>query len=400
MRVGVLTSVHGPFDSRIFHKECRSLAAAGHVVTLIAPHERDETVAGVRVQAIRDVPEGKLRRMTTTTWTVYRQARRLNLDVYHLHDPELIPVGLLLRQHGKHVIYDAHEHLPDSIAGKCYIPRALRTPVAALCRALEGVAARRFSAVVAATPTIAEQFQGSAAETVVVRNYALLREWPAHDALPWRDRLDAVAYVGGITWNRGLREMVAAVNRVGATTRLTLAGPYSPPGLLREAASLRGWHRVDDCGVIDRYQVAALLRRVRAGLVVLHPTTAYVQSLPIKLFEYMASGLPFVGSDFPLWRDLMHGSDCGILVDPLDVGAIANALELLLTRPRDAEEMGRAGRALVERQYCWESEERALLELYARLGLGTRHSGRPSGHSCGGAEAGEDTADVRHRRRL
>ena len=127
------------------------------------------------------------------------------------------------------------------------------------------------------------------------------------------------------------------------------------------------WLEMKPVAALGGLLAAAYAGSFRAGLVVLHPTPAYVESLPIKLFEYMASGLPFVCSDFPLWRTMLHESHCGILVDPLDVEAIADALHVLLTRPAQAEEMGRSGRALVERRYSWESEARTLLDLYRQV---------------------------------
>jgi glycosyltransferase involved in cell wall biosynthesis len=369
MRVAANTSVHAPFDTRIIHKQCCSLARAGHDVTLVAPHDRDDVVGGVKIKSVPGSRHRKVERARRVVWGVYREALHLNADVYHLHDPELIPVGLRLRALGKHVIYDAHEDLPATIATKDYIPRALKTPVAVLSNMLERVAARRLSAIVAATPTIARRFNHINPRTVVIRNYVMMREWPRDVQLAWRDRSALAAYVGGITWERGLREMITAMGQAGPEcgARLALAGPYSPPELRTTAATVPGWAYVDDLGVISRAEVASLLGRVQVGLVVLHPTPSYVPSLPIKLFEYMAAGIPSVASDFPVWRGLVEEAACGLLVDPLDTTAIADALVFLLTHPSEAEHMGQAGRTAAEQSYSWESEERTLLDLYAQL---------------------------------
>src|SRR6266852_8296265 len=111
-RVCVLTSVHSPFDVRIFHKECKALVQAGYRVSMVAPHEEDMVVEGV---AIRAVPRSRRRiwRMTGTALHVLRKALAEQADVYHFHDPELIPVGLFLRACGKKVVYDIHEDVPQ-----------------------------------------------------------------------------------------------------------------------------------------------------------------------------------------------------------------------------------------------------------------------------------------------
>jgi glycosyltransferase involved in cell wall biosynthesis len=374
VKVGALTSVHSPFDVRIFYKECRSLARAGHDVTVIAPHCRDEMVEGVRIKAVVGTRTNRPARVTGTVWRVGRAAVRLGATLYHLHDPELIPVGLVLRRLGKLVVYDAHEDLPQTIASKRYIPRVARRPVEELSRTLEHIAARQLSAIVAATPTIADRFAATNPHTVVIRNYVSLEEWPLGRQMPWDERPYAVAYVGGITWDRGLREMVESIARVSSTrpARLALAGPRSATIVGRARAELTGWEHVDDLGLLGRPEVVALLGRVRAGLVILHPTPNYLPSLPIKLFEYMAAGLPVVVSDFPVLRRIVEEAGCGILVDPLDPAAIARAIEFLLVNPAEAQAMGRRGRAAVERAYSWESEARKLVELYAVLESGAR----------------------------
>src|SRR6476469_5707469 len=125
-----LTSVHFADDLRII-KECRSLAGAGYQVTLIAPHPSDEITGGVQIRGV-PVVEGRLRRMTLTVWRTYREAVRQRADIYHFHDPELIPVGLLLKARGKKVVYDAHEAYPQKILCKSWIPIKLRPVVSRL----------------------------------------------------------------------------------------------------------------------------------------------------------------------------------------------------------------------------------------------------------------------------
>jgi glycosyltransferase involved in cell wall biosynthesis len=369
MNVGVLTSVHSALDVRIYHKECRSLARAGHAVTIIAPHPRDEVIDGVSIRAVEESARGRLARMTETVYRVAREAFRLDAEVYHIHDPELIPLALLLRRRGKLVIYDAHEDLPQTIVKKRYIPPLARKPVEYLSRALELLAARQLTAIVAATPTIGQHFAAINPLTAVVRNYVSLEEWGMGNGVPWADRPCAVTYVGAITLDRGLREMVAAMGILSAEipARLALAGPRSATLMAEVQQVVPGWQQVDDLGILDRPAIVDLLGRMRAGLVLLHPTPSYVPSLPIKLFEYMAAGLPVVASDFPVMRGIIERAGCGLLVNPLDPSAIAEAIRFLLQHPDQADSMGRRGRAAVEQQYSWESEAQTLLRLYGDL---------------------------------
>jgi hypothetical protein len=167
-----------------------------------------------------------------------------------------------------------------------------------------------------------------------------------------------VVYLGSVTQIRGSREMAAAIARVrhpGA--HLVLAGTG--------AAEVCG-ERIDARGWLTREGVAEVLRDARVGLLVLQPVPAHLESLPIKLFEYMAAGIPVVASDFPAWRGLV--GDAGILVAPHDVEAIAAAIDTLLDDPDRAEAMGARGREAVRQRFGWEGEAQRLLSLYEGFG--------------------------------
>lgn len=366
LRVAHLTSVHAPLDTRIFHKECKTLVSAGYIVTLVAPGESDEMVDGVRIRAVPKASR-RLARMTKSVWAVYRAALREHCDIYHFHDTELIPVGLLLRLQGKRVVYDVHEDLADDLLMKDYIPRAVRRTVAGLANGLALLASGAFHAIVAATPAISRRFPKR--KTVVVHNYPSTSDLSSAQPAPYEGRPNRVVYVGEINRIRGIDEMVKAMANAALPddVKLVIAGSFDEPALAEKAAALEGWERVDFRGWIPRSQALDLIQNARIGLVLFHPLPALLQSLPTKLFEYMSAGIPVIASAFPLWREVVGDVRCGILVDPLDPGAIGGAIDYLLRNPREAEEMGRRGREAVLRKYNWERESGNLLRLYRSL---------------------------------
>ena len=365
-----LTSVHHPFDTRIFHKECRSLAEAGYDVTLLASHDRDEIVDGVRIIALRKA-RTRPERMTRIAWAVYQKALQVAADIYHFHDLELIPAGLLLKAAGHKVIYDIHEDAPRAILspGHHYLPAGSKGVISWLLERLERVSARRFSACIAATPGIEGRFKSVQANTIVINNYPILDEMVNTDSRSWGEREMAVAYVGGIGSARGLREMVKAMESVQAQlgARLKLAGKFADLSFRQEATRIRGWQYVDELGFLNRKEVRKLLGSVRAGLVVIHPEPRYMIAQPVKLYEYMAAGIPVIASDFPMWRELIHREKCGLVVDPINPRAIGSAIEYLLTHDAEAEEMGRRGREAVEQRYNWTREADKLKAIYASV---------------------------------
>jgi glycosyltransferase involved in cell wall biosynthesis len=297
---------------------------------------------------------------------MYRAVRKVRPAVAHFHDPELIPVGLALKFRGIKVVYDVHEDLPRQILGKSWLSPWLRRPVSLVAEAVEWVAGKAFDGIVAATPTIARRFP--ARKTVMVQNFPILSELVAPDSVPYEQRSPDFAYVGGLGKIRGSREMVEAISRIrDGSARLQFAGKFANAPDEEEARALEGWDRVNFHGWADRPSVARLLGEVRAGLVLFHSSPAHRNAQPNKMFEYMAAGLPVIASDFPLWREIVDGAGCGVLVDPLHPDAIAEAMQWILDYPDKAEVMGRRGRKAVEETYNWEPEAEKLIGLYRRL---------------------------------
>jgi glycosyltransferase involved in cell wall biosynthesis len=348
-----------------------SLARAGYPVTLIAPGHAEPQTEAVKVKEI-PLPSSRPERMLKTVWQVYRAAVQTRADIYHFHDPELLPIGLLLKLHRKRVIYDAHEDVPRSILAKEWIPRWLRQSVARLTDMIELAAASKLDAVIATTPTIATRFPP--AITRLVRNFPS-GDMLFVDAVPYKERDPVVAYVGSLETARGVKEIVDAMALVPRSlqARCILAGAIDPPSLARELARSPGWSSVALAGFQSRQGVVSILSRARVGLVPLHPTPAYKASLPVKLFEYMSAGIPVVASDFALWREIIEGEGCGLLVDPLSPPAIAEATTWLLRHVEEAEAMGRRGAEAVRTLYNWNHEERKLLELYECLQLAVKN---------------------------
>ncbi len=360
-KVCILTSVHTPFDVRIFHKEARSLVKAGYDVTLIAQHDRNEVIDGIRIVALPN-PSNRIQRMTRTAWQTYRVARKIEADIYHFHDPELILIGLLLKLHRKVVIYDVHEDVPQQNLTKPYIPLIFRKSISAMIAFLEAFSARHFDAVVTVTPFINERFLKLSAQAVNVNNYPLMSELHPWGNL-WEGKEKAVLYVGDITRLRGAFAMVEAIGRTGY--KLLLAGNFEP-GIENELKQMPGWRSIEVLGFVNRNVVRAVAARSMAGLVLFLPAPNHINAQPNKMFEYMSAGLPVIASNFPLWREIIEGNNCGFCVDPLNPKEIASAIKRIIEYPTESEQMGRNGRRVVEEKYNWGIEEKKLLSIYQK----------------------------------
>jgi glycosyltransferase involved in cell wall biosynthesis len=362
-KILILTTAHPLFDTRIFHKEAKSLVKEGYDVTLVAQHDKEEVVDEIRIVPLSK-PKSRLERMTKAVWQAYRIALAENADLYHFHDPELIPVGLLLRIRAKKVIYDVHEDLPRQTMGKHYLPQYLKKFLAWLIEVMENAGSRYFSAICTATPYIRDRFKKVNGKSLDINNYPILTELASFD-VQWEDRLNKICYIGGIADVRGIVELVDAMEEING--ELDLAGSFSPALLRSELIGKSGWKKVNELGFVDRDRVKSILATSRAGIVTLHPLINYLDSLPVKMFEYMAAGIPVVASDFPFWREIIEKHNCGICVDSHNPQEIAMAVNRLLTDNELAAAMGENGRRAVEEVYNWHNEEQKLLNLYQEL---------------------------------
>jgi glycosyltransferase involved in cell wall biosynthesis len=364
-----ITSVHIPFDTRIFYKECAALVEAGYEVHLVARHDKDEVVNGIDIHGV-PVRKSKIMRMLFTTWDVCRTALSIDPAIFHFHDPEMIPVGLYLKLRGKKVICDVHEDYPDFIRYKEAIPRILRRPISWATWIMETVSAPFFDAIVTVTPKIHDRFKPLNYRTVEICNFPLLEEFTEVENLPpWSSRSEAVAFVGSLSLDRGLVEMIRSIGIVNRSrpVDLILGGRFSTLALENEIKKLPEFEYVDHRGFLSRDKVACMLGESRAGIIVTLPQSNHRFAYMTKLFEYMAAGIPVIASDFPLWREIVAGAQCGLLVEPRDPEALAEAILYLLENPGAAEEMGKNGSAAVKERYNWNSEKTKLLELYEKI---------------------------------
>lgn len=361
-----LTSVHPRYDARIFFKECGSLAGAGYrIYLLVADGKGDELCHGIRIIDM-GVPAGRLDRMLKITRKMFDQALDLDCEVYHLHDPELLPMGRKLRRLNKKVIFDSHEDIPAQIVAKTYLYKPLRWLLAYMYQGYSRHILRDMNAIVAATPHIRERMTGLNSNITDIRNYPL----PAEPALEKRkqDKQNLhVCYIGSVSEIRGIKEIVAAMDIVQSGIRLHLGGLFVDNRLKLEVANMPGWDRIEEHGWLDRQGILQVMDQSFAGLVTLHPAPNYLEALSTKMFEYMSAGIPVIASDFPLWRRIIQENQCGVCVNPLDPRAIAQAIDYLAEHPVQAREMGERGQKAVRQKYTWQSEKQKLLTLYSKL---------------------------------
>ncbi len=368
-KVCILTSVHPAFDVRIFYKEAKTLAKTGYNVVLIAQHTKEEIADGVRLVPLPK-PRNRFERMTKVVWKLFMLAVKEKAEIYHLHDPELISVGLILKLFGKKVIYDVHEHYPNTILDRYWIPKSLRDTTSNLFDLFEKVFVLFFDYVIYTTPIVGERYKELKVRTERIENYPLIELSEIFEKNPQK----YIIYLGGMTKIRGITELIEAFNMVVKKYpewKLYLVGSIEPPsfskGIEQLISKLNLKQNINLIPWVPYEEKEKLSSQASIGIVTYLPYPNNISCLPNKLFDYMLVGLPVVASNFPLYKEIVDTDRCGLIVDPLDPREVAKAIEYLIEHPDGARKMGKKGKKAILEKYNWEKEGRKLLEIYARV---------------------------------
>jgi glycosyltransferase involved in cell wall biosynthesis len=360
-----ITTVHSRYDTRIFLKECSSLTKLYKVFLIVADGLGDEVKNGVFICDVGLRQKSRLKRARIDSRKAFKKAVKLNCDLYHFHDPELIKIGVKLKNLNYNVIYDVHEDLPKQIYGKHYLKNWMKPVVSNFVKYQEDNAAKKFDYVITATVSIKNRFLKINKNSFDINNYPILNEL-SNDIL-WSNKNQEICYVGGITKIRGVKDLLEAVRISNLDFILNLVGEYSPKKYKIELKKLLNKNNIKEYGYLNRVEVASILKKSKIGVVTFYSIPNHIDSQPNKMFEYMSAGIPVVSSNFPLWKEIVEGNNCGLIVDPKDPKEISSAIEKLLSNDNLAEEMGKNGKKAVFKKYNWGIEEKKLLDIYREI---------------------------------
>lgn len=367
IKVCHITSAHKSDDVRIFYKECVSLSANGYDTYFVARGSSREE-KGVHVIGLGQAPTNRLKRMTLFAYKIYKNALRVDASIYHIHDPELLPYAIRLKNKGKKVVFDSHEKYTDQISAKSYLPSYVRNILAWAYGKYEDYVLRRIDAVIfPCTCDGKHPFQGKCDCCITIDNYPVLEElFEKYDSTIEKEPF-SVCYVGSITHNRGIGSLVNAIGKTNA--HLIIAGNMAPRNYINELSKLPGWCNVEYVGALDRKQVYSLIQKSCIGAATLLNVGQYnkYDNMQTKAYEYMSLGVPVLLTKAPYNETVIKKYGFGLCVDPENKDELAQAIGHILSNPQKAEQMGVNGRKAVLQEFNWKTQEEKLLNLYSRL---------------------------------
>ena len=363
-------TVHSRYDIRVFAKECRSLAQAGYEVTLIVPdNKKNEIIDNVHIVSTGFKKRNRIHRIFFGKRRLMRYLKNINADIYHFHDPELLPLGVKLISLGKKVIYDRHENFSTIADDKEWIPKILKKPIQKIFNWFEKKNAQKFDMVIGVTPNLESNLKQLNNNIAIITNYPIVVNQDKKVDNNICTNENYISFAGGVMDLWCHDTIIESLDKC-PNIRYKLAGPVTKQ-YLSKLEALDNYKYVDYCGIVSRKKVAEIYKNSLAGLCIAKYSNNTMQKEGTlgntKIFEIMLSGIPVICTDFILWKNIIDEFKCGIYVNPYDPDEIAEAINFIKNNKDDAIVMGKNGQEAVLKEFNWSKQEKKLIEIYKNI---------------------------------
>lgn len=353
------TSVHPRYDPRIFLKQCSSLAKHYKTFLIVADGHGDETKNGVSIIDVGAKHKNKLKRFLITTYKVYRAAKKTKASIYELHDPELLIYGLFLKKKSNKIIFDMHEDTSGQILVRDWIPRFLKKITAYCYSFIEKKILKKVNLIFVPQEFMRNKFL-HINKTVVINNYPLNDFYPE---IRSKKKVKNLLYVGSISFPRGIINMLNMLELINTT--LTLVGTFSDENTEKVAMNHPAWSKVNYMGTLPYDEVKKVYMGNHIGLVPFCNLGQYRHSHVIKVFEYMAYGLPIIMPDFGDWKAFNEVYKVGRNTITEDAYEFSQTVTEMLNE--NIIFYSSNGRKHVKNEFLWDSVEKILLKEYKKI---------------------------------
>lgn len=365
-KVCIITSAHKVLDARIFYKQAKSLKKNCFDVSLIAPHDKEESIEGIKIIPIKN-NKNILYRRTKMLYEIFKKASREKADIYHLHDIELVILGLALKLLGKNVIYDFHEDKYLSIKSRDgIINKYINAHIVNILQK----SATKFLYTILAERFYSERINGD----ILILNYPLKSKFNNYNISEKRNNeiRNILLYTGRVTKSRGAINHVKLLNYIN-DVEVHLVG-YCRKSLAEELRKIAGNnvnrlyiegenYYVPYERILDYYENERLL----AGLSLFPYKDKLMKKELTKFFEYMAAGIPIICSDSYTWTNLIENNGIGYTMNPNKPDVVRDKINRLKEDKKKLIKMGLKGKELVEEKFNWDEEEKKLIDFYEKI---------------------------------
>jgi glycosyltransferase involved in cell wall biosynthesis len=375
-KVCVLTTVHKPSDIRVFIKQIMSLAKAGYQVDFIVKEGNIYCEHDNVNYHFFERQQGMLNRIKNV-FVVLKKAIRLDDDIYHFHDPELMFAGLILKIfYRKKVIYDIHELNADAIRHKPYLTKPWGSIFAFIYTFIERLIINFFDMNILAEVGYQKYYRDK--KHLILQNFVPI-SFTIKELANFNDLTKEInfIYLGGLSRVRGVYEIFELAAKLSKYKKIKihLIGKFQPVSIKEDLEKKISENQLEDVfeiyGGVPFPEALYILRKCDIGLLPLHPILNHTTILSTKLYEYMGNGLVPMTSDYPLLKNFLEKHNCGLVVDFFNLDKEINRIVAFLDNIDQVNDMKRRNIETVRQNYTWEIEEKKILALYDELSKDT-----------------------------
>lgn len=371
MTICHITSMHPYNDDRILERACKGLVEAGHKVKLIATYPGNGMECGVEIIGLKQ-RKGILRRIFSS-FEAFWKARKTDSDVFHFHDPDLLPWMLLLAYSGRKVVYDVHENY-ESRAVKVPLPFFAKEFARRIYRKVENLFSSRFSGVTVVTDSMKELFNGVDKPIITTDNVVYVSRLK-HLNISFQKNSNYIIYTSGT--NSKARNCLQTIEALPIIieefpeVQMWFVGRYYPEEykitLMEKASELNVKNNVKIEGMLSWEENFKRTATAHLGCVFYENNLNNKVTLPNRLYEYMYCGICVLGEEFPEVRKVLDDTGAGMCVDSSNPVSIADKAIYLLKNPDIMLDMGKKGRKAVLEKYNYENEIQKLDKFYKSI---------------------------------
>jgi len=374
IKVCHFSSVHSIIDTRVFHRECVSLAKL-YDITFIGIGDFTGIRNDVKIIGIKK-PNSHITRILFTIWKVFSEAIKTNSELYHIHDAEMIPFAIILSIFGKKVIYDIHENTKEDILLKPWIPGTIKSILPSVYDCIL-IAASRFMhfIIVIYDKKYLPIFHAYKENYSLIQNFSPIEEMKRFRVEPrtvlpgnhlfyigmikdmyydFNKLIDAVYFLK----NENFLVYVHCVGYFGARTN-------------HDFAENKNWEFVKDqihfYGYLDLDTAYRISMQCRAGMCLKDQPESMMVSHERKFFEYLTIGLPSIFCDKEIYQDVNSRYNVGLSVNLQDSLQIAGALKQIFSNDGFLDTLASNCIKAAEEEFNWESQEQILFNTYSKL---------------------------------
>lgn len=388
IRICFLADKHDLYDDRLYWKMAVPLKNKGYDIYYLLIRDKNEkgiTKQGIHYEII------KLKTFSNNRYLnfilknlnpnnnykkLFKKATKLKAEIYHFHDLWINRIGLKLKEleHKPIVFYDAREPYSEDYKSYTEATGLLKRCVKLFARLVdvwEKKKAKNYDLIIATEEIVYNNFRRIVGGENVKILYNFSDNYHLFEEKDLNEKEFDFIYCGGITKLRGALKILEATNlakQYNPNIKVVFVGRYSPESLKNEMQGYIDTYNLNENIELHSFicysQISNYYNNSKIGFITPMPETTFKIKLYIKIFEYMAFGLPIIGSDFGHIKEYIELENCGVLVNPESPLEISNAMIKILTNPELYKLYSENGRNATLKKYKWDFEFDKLVNYY------------------------------------